>query len=318
LNQVLFKPVNEFMSRPRKSFRTRAIEVGYLLAGTHSIQDSLTSDEVSLCEKAGRLLESIHSGSLIIDDIQDNSQIRRGDRAFHLKHGVPLAINAGNWLYFWQLREVKNWGVNSSQESQIYHRVFEALHRGHIGQALDVGVPVDSIPQGAIYAMCWSSMLLKSGALVGLAFALGGILAQASLERVDQLEVLGQNLGIALQMFDDIGNFRPKSPCHPDFQKNYEDFILMRPTWIWAVAAETYSIEQFQNFSQVVRSLKSPDQFREWSAQHTLEIVARLKAKSFLEQLIQPFSEKMDSNHREKLGHQLLLQIAERLANSYE
>ncbi len=43
---------------------------------------------------------ALHLGSLIVDDIEDGSPIRRGGPALHLQIGTPLALNAGNWLYF--------------------------------------------------------------------------------------------------------------------------------------------------------------------------------------------------------------------------
>lgn len=46
------------------------------------------------------LTELIHNGSLMIDDVQDSSQSRRGDKCTHLKYGLDVAVNAGNILYY--------------------------------------------------------------------------------------------------------------------------------------------------------------------------------------------------------------------------
>ena len=41
------------------------------------------------------LTEIVHNASLVIDDIEDGSKMRRGDLCVHLKHGLDVAVNAG-------------------------------------------------------------------------------------------------------------------------------------------------------------------------------------------------------------------------------
>jgi geranylgeranyl pyrophosphate synthase len=44
------------------------------------------------------LTEIVHNGSLMIDDIEDGSHMRRGDLCSHKKFGIDVAINAGNFM----------------------------------------------------------------------------------------------------------------------------------------------------------------------------------------------------------------------------
>src|SRR5262245_53682692 len=98
-DRILLDPVREFLNRPSKAIRGRLAEVGYRLA---SGTDGELSDEAKrLCLLCSNAVESIHAGSLVIDDIQDGSVLRRGAPTLHREIGVPLALNAGNWLYFW-------------------------------------------------------------------------------------------------------------------------------------------------------------------------------------------------------------------------
>jgi len=46
------------------------------------------------------LTEIVHNGSLIVDDLEDSSQKRRGDLCTYLKFGNDYAVNAGNFMYF--------------------------------------------------------------------------------------------------------------------------------------------------------------------------------------------------------------------------
>jgi hypothetical protein len=53
------------------------------------------------------VVEFIHAGSLVVEDIEDGSRIRRGRVALHVRYGMPVALNAGNWLYFWPFELLK-------------------------------------------------------------------------------------------------------------------------------------------------------------------------------------------------------------------
>jgi geranylgeranyl diphosphate synthase type 3 len=52
------------------------------------------------------IIETLHNSSLLIDDIEDNSQLRRGVPVAHSVFGVPLTINAANYAYFIALKKV--------------------------------------------------------------------------------------------------------------------------------------------------------------------------------------------------------------------
>ncbi len=73
----------------------------YNPSGTCSVARENAGDRLSPYEQLLCVLtECIHNGALIIDDIEDDSLLRRGDTTIHLRYGVDVAINAGNTLYF--------------------------------------------------------------------------------------------------------------------------------------------------------------------------------------------------------------------------
>ncbi|KAL0572018.1 hypothetical protein V5O48_009939 [Marasmius crinis-equi] len=53
------------------------------------------------------IVNMLHSASLLVDDIQDNSQLRRGHPVAHKIYGVPQTINTANYVYFLALRELR-------------------------------------------------------------------------------------------------------------------------------------------------------------------------------------------------------------------
>lgn len=54
-----------------------------------------------ICE----MIELLHNSSLLIDDIEDHSELRRGLPAAHTVYGIPLTINCANLAYFLALRK---------------------------------------------------------------------------------------------------------------------------------------------------------------------------------------------------------------------
>lgn len=125
---ALAGPVAEFLSRPGKRFRARLVELSWNLAGR-------TDDPPAALPL---VVELLHAGSLIVDDIQDDSLQRRGRAALHRQVGLPLALNAGNWMYFWPLSLIGTLGLPLDVELDLHRRTADTLRRCHEGQALDL------------------------------------------------------------------------------------------------------------------------------------------------------------------------------------
>lgn len=96
INRGLLTPSHDLLSRGGKQWRPC---LGLIFAKMldHDIQDFEKSKSIYFVQG---LTELVHNGSLIIDDIEDSSQSRRGQPCVHLKFGEDTAINAGNFLYF--------------------------------------------------------------------------------------------------------------------------------------------------------------------------------------------------------------------------
>ena len=47
-----------------------------------------------------KIIGELHNASLLIDDIQDNSVLRRGQPVAHKIFGVGSVINCANYVYF--------------------------------------------------------------------------------------------------------------------------------------------------------------------------------------------------------------------------
>jgi len=297
ISRALCDPIADLLTRPSKGFRGKLVEWGYHLSdhGGEKSSASLESDLKRL-EICSQVLEQLHAASLVVDDIEDESLVRRGEPALHRKYGLPIALNAGNWLYFWPWWRVREVTSSDPQlELEIYRLCHEVLIRAHFGQAIDVGTSMDTVAREQVRAVCLSSIELKSGALMALGLQLGARVGGASPLVLNQLAELGFALGTALQMFDDVGNFAGdggQAMLGPNAVKRLEDLRLRRPSWIWAVAAElSESDERYQAFIEAVRALPDEEALSRWSLEMCLVAQARVSASQYLAGVMKVFED---------------------------
>jgi Polyprenyl synthetase len=146
-------------------------------------------------------------------------------------------------------------------------------------QAIDLGSRVDRLPQSCVAEVCRASMALKTGALMVFAMVLGGAIGGATKETIFALDEFGRELGVALQMFDDLGNVLGiREPS-----KRYEDLTLCRPSWAWACAAKTSSPNGYQQFVSAVNQIPDARELEAWVDRHHLIQTMRDSAPDQLE-----------------------------------
>lgn len=222
--RALFNPLREACARPGKEFRGRLCGVAWELAGGRG----------HVPAELGPVVEALHLGSLIIDDIEDGSTQRRGAPALHRVVGVPLALNAGNWLYFWPSELLSRAKFAPALELSLRSAIDRAVLRCHYGQALDLSVRVTELRRREVPDIVFGTTRLKTGSLMELAAELGALAAEAEPSKVRALTTLGRDIGIALQMLDDLTGITSERRCH----KGHEDLLEARPSWAWAWLAE--------------------------------------------------------------------------------
>lgn len=153
-------------------------------------------------------LELLHTAFLIHDDIEDDSQLRRGGPTLHRSYGRALAINAGDGLAVFAL------GALRDNQSKLGRRLaariwseFEFMARQTVeGQAIELGwqrdgrndLTADDYLDMIMKKTCWYTTVLplRVGALIG------------SKRGVDLAPMLrfGFFLGAAFQIRDDVLN----------------------------------------------------------------------------------------------------------------
>ena len=277
-HRVLLAPAEEILSRPGKAFRAHVVEAAWRLLDR---DDDVPKELVAI-------VEILHAGSMVVDDIEDGSKTRRGGPAIHTMYGTPMALNAANWMYFWPFDVLKSLELPAETECLLMNRMLTTLGACHRGQALDLAIHVGDVEQKHVPAVVAEATALKTGALVSLAAALGGGAAGARGKTLQALERFGLRLGSALQKLDDLGNL--SGGKDPD--KRHEDLKNGRLGWPWAWAAETLEPEAFEKLVAAARDVQGrsdqPEDGLEWLA-------ARLKSVAGTERRAEITTEVMAS-----------------------
>ena len=224
--RALFAGAREFLLRPGKGFRARLVETSFALTGGCAAR---------LPRAALEAIELLHGGSLIVDDIQDDAEERRGGPALHRSLGVPRALNVGNWLYFVALSKLDDIGLDPSRALAATRAAHRCLVRCHEGQALDLTLRIAELKRAEVAGVARTTSELKTGALMGFAARLGALVGRATQEDAELLSRFGESCGVVLQMLDDLGSFVAAERG----EKGLEDLRGQRVNWVWAWAVES-------------------------------------------------------------------------------
>ncbi|MEM9826635.1 MAG: polyprenyl synthetase family protein [Planctomycetota bacterium] len=262
----LLGPCESFLRQSGKRIREAMLRGGYAMAGGAGDPPAALIDSI----------ECLHAGSLVIDDIQDDSPVRRGQPAMHAQIGVPLAINAGNWMYFRALEQISSSDLPPARRGQLLSLMVSAGRRCHEGQALDLAAKLSEVPMANWSAVATRISRDKTGCLVSLAMSMGAIAAGA---RGPLLRVIGRfayRCGMTLQMRNDLEELRQlaaltPAETPPAHALRCDDLRHERITWpwVWAQRLDTaWTVSELAKLKTRRRSDNS------WDTQSNLQGIA--------------------------------------------
>ncbi|XP_049852558.1 geranylgeranyl pyrophosphate synthase-like [Schistocerca gregaria] len=201
--KVLLDPIWDMLDRGGKRWRPALLML--VADAVRSVESDARLDSTLL--SCAYLCELVHNGSLITDDIEDDSRLRRGKPCLHLTYGQDVAINTGNAMYFLPLhvlREMKENGHPDSVIISAYQMYGEELTKLHLGQSLDIwwhlGKKLPSVNE--YLQMC----AYKTGTLARLSARLAALVCGGTPEQIDAFGYFAESVGIAFQIQDDVLN----------------------------------------------------------------------------------------------------------------
>lgn len=180
-----------------------ALNEGKLLRPTLCILAAMLSnpDAVAYLAVRTRLarlaaaIEALHVGTLIHDDIVDQSPTRRGRPAAHVRWDNATATWAGGLIMLRSMR------VLSTLEPRIHREATRLAHEIVTGQLAEFRTQY--YPERS-YSEYLSATRQKTAALFAFASWAGAIVVHASEETANKLRRLGRYFGVAFQVADDV------------------------------------------------------------------------------------------------------------------
>lgn len=153
---------------------------------------------------AAAAIELAHNFSLIHDDIEDNSDERRGRAAVWKVWGLAHGLNAGDGMFVLArlaLDRLNMRGFDTTQCAAV-HRVFdEATLALCQGQFLDLAFEARLDVTPAEYLQMIRG---KTAALIAASTRIGAMLATDNTRLVEAFTRFGENIGYAFQITDDV------------------------------------------------------------------------------------------------------------------
>lgn len=313
LQKSLAVPLQDFYNRPRKEFRAQLVRIGFRLFADAAIEGEAREDIAAALDLAAEAIEALHTGSLIVDDIEDQSEWRRGAPTLHLRYGMPTALNAGNWLYFHAFQKLKSitfTGADATARKLLLYDLTEnILREAHCGQAIDVGTDMAELSPRDCIEISRASLELKSGALMALALGLGAIIAGVNEDKLKRIVARGLDFGVSLQMFDDLGNARVDQPT----PKHLEDLRLRRPSFLWWHCSEEIS-DELPAFNEAVGALPCTKRLADFFDRTALLQTGFQRAQDFQTRALLNFENELQPQAE---AFQELKAVAERVAHAY-
>ena len=192
---LLSAPCASLVSGGGKRWRPLLAVLAYQLAGG-------SGDDIYTLAP---LIEGIHTASLIHDDIEDNSELRRGKPAAHVAYGLDSALNSGSWLYFRALQSIEGYHAPADIKLDLYTAALTHIRALHEGQALDIHWhrTAGFFPSRQDYERM---IRLKTGALAALAAYTGMRAAGKEHEESNVFAALFAEAGVGFQILDDVKN----------------------------------------------------------------------------------------------------------------
>ena len=90
------------------------------------------TNTIDVLSEIKSIIASLHNASLLIDDIEDNSKLRRGNPVAHSIFGMANCINCANYVYFLALEKVEGLGNEVALKVLVIVRMLFCINHMNI------------------------------------------------------------------------------------------------------------------------------------------------------------------------------------------
>lgn len=185
--EILMEPYEYLVQQPGKNVRGALTD-----AFQHWLK--IPADRANAVKE---IITKLHNASLLIDDIEDRSDLRRGKPVAHKIFGEAATINCANYMYFLAMNDARK--LNSPRALHFFISEMLNLHRG---QGMDIywrdNFVCPTLKQ-------YQDMIMdKTGGLFRLAIHL----MQSFSDNQTDYVPLANQLGLFFQIRDDYANLQ--------------------------------------------------------------------------------------------------------------
>jgi geranylgeranyl diphosphate synthase type I len=216
-------------------------------------------------------IEFLHNSTLCHDDIMDEDSARRGSPSCHkkfqayfsdnfpeknykgdifskesMRFGVSQAIIAGNILNYLGYKCFTESKFSDEIKNRAINKITEVMININHGQILDIAYEKkDEVSEKEYFEMIGK----KTAYLLGAAFELGAVFAEADAATSERFFNYGFNLGIAFQIIDDLmdadSEMAKGHELGSDVKKGKKTLILIKALELAKNADKRFIIEAF-------------------------------------------------------------------------
>ena len=197
-HRYLYEPISDYPGRGGKMMRPA------ICIATAKAFGAEADDAVRIAVS----IELLHNALLIHDDIEDESESRRGEPTLHLKYGLPIALNAGDALALSSLRPLSDLlpDVGPWLGMALIREMDRMARESAEGQAMELGWRRDNVVN--LMPEDYLQMVLKKTAWLATIYPCrtGAMLGLRSEIDLSAFVRFGFFIGAAFQINDDILN----------------------------------------------------------------------------------------------------------------
>lgn len=195
--------LDEYLFRGGKRIRPMLLMLSFRMMKNFR-KDSLENEKTNAI-KAAAIIELFHNFTLIHDDLEDNSQFRRGKPTLHILYTLPIAVNSGDALYTLLWEKILKLPVSDNKKIVLSTILAHAFRQVVEGQGIELEW-YKSKKIAVTEQEYFDMVLKKTGALIGASAELGAYLAGSDTQTCEKFRMFGNVLGVAFQIQDDILN----------------------------------------------------------------------------------------------------------------
>ena len=262
---LLYKMLRDYPARPAKGMRAlMCVSACKAFGGKEA--DVLTT---AAC------IEIFQHWILIHDDIEDESEMRRGSPALHKKYDWRLALNAGDALHalMWGALIKNQTRLSDEKTLRVMEEFYKMVSKTTEGQHIELGWVVGNkwdITEEDYFTMCTNKTAWYT--VIG-PMRLGGVVGGADNASLKLMVEAGEKLGVGFQIHDDILNLSGDQSKYgkeigDDLLEGKRTLILIR---LLAVCSESEN-EKIKSF------FKLPRERRRKEAAHVMDLIQRYDA----------------------------------------